>query len=92
MSMLIMATAFSSGSTGFSDVVVGAQQADLLAGEGQKQDAAPVLRPPGEPAGQFDHPGSPRGVVVGARVDRPSLATGPWRIAPPARRGRSARR
>ncbi len=73
MSMLIIATAFSSGKSGWFDVVGGAQQPEFFARESQKQDAALLFRLAGEPARQFDHARSAGRVVVRAGVDRAGL-------------------
>ena len=48
------------------DVVTGAEQAQFLAGEGQKQNAALVFGLAREPARQFDDARGAGGVVVGA--------------------------
>ena len=63
------------------DEVPRAQQAQLLAGEGDKEDgparkwrggrgsSGPRARPLGQPPAQHGHAGGPGGVVVGPRMD-----------------------
>ncbi len=69
MSMLIMATAFASGNSGWATRRP-IPESQFLAREVQKQNAALLLRLRREPSRQFDHPGGAGSVVVGARMNR----------------------
>ena len=70
MSMLIMATALSSGSSGWSAYQAEPSRPSSSPAKVKKQDAALLFRLRGEPARQFDHPGGARGVIVGAGMHR----------------------
>ena len=92
MSILIIATAFSSGRIGCFDVPFAAEQPQFLAREGQEQNPALLFRLLREPARQFDHPGGARRVIVRARMDLCRSATAPANARLPGQGDRNARR
>ena len=90
MSKLTIMTVSSSGIERVLDVVPRAEQAALLAREGDEDDAAGErVGPPGEPAGHLHDQRRARGVVVGPVVD---VASRGGRASPrTARRGPGGR-